>query len=161
MTLYNLSETNFFLYIFFILLMNFKKYKINMNTWPHISFFIAYIYTDCFDCFLTFRYKIIIYSLYSHELFLNFLMWDNYTTLHICFYNLHSLFLYSFYLYALFFNFFLFMIIIYSYIHMNYFLIFQCGIIILHFIFFFIIYIHMNCFLNILHFIFFYSLYLH
>ena len=54
-----------------------------------------------------FLYEIIIYSLYSHELFLKFSMWDKSTTLHISF--------------------------VITYINMNCFLTFQCGITILHF----------------------------
>jgi hypothetical protein len=42
--------------------------------------------------FLFFQCEITLYSLRPHQLFLNFLMWDNYTTLHAScfFYSLHS-----------------------------------------------------------------------
>lgn len=52
------------------------------------------------EYFLIVRYKISIYSLHTHELFLNIFIWDNKTI-----FNVSHFFLYNLCLYALFLNF--------------------------------------------------------
>jgi hypothetical protein len=80
--------------------LNFKKLKLFYEYSASNIFFYS------LHCFLNFWYEIIIYSIYPHELFFNFLMWNNYTILYIFFI---------------------------AYIHINYFLAFWYGITTLHF----------------------------
>jgi hypothetical protein len=79
------------------------------------SFFITYMHINCF---LTFQYGIIIYSLHPHKLFLNFRC--EITILHF----MPHFFITYIHMYC--FLIFQFGITIYGYIHMH--LIFRCGI---------------------------------
>jgi hypothetical protein len=72
--------------VFFIIFLMWNNYTI---TKLHISVLIAYLYLDCF---LIFWFRITIYNVRPHGLFLNSSMSDKYIILHFIFFNsLHFL----------------------------------------------------------------------